>query len=135
MSGGLRALEAVYFCNVLGLMGAGSTVFVVSGGSRAVEVLFRTAKMQAGASGSVWHYENTGCSSRLAKVLVLPKENDQKIWRVLETTPPWRQHKNVRFAKSIINLKEKSYVRTRPEKSSGGEGLRPPPWRCSKHLN
>ena len=29
--------------------------------------------------------------------------------------------------KSIIKLEEKSYVWTRPEKSSGGEGLRPPP--------
>ena len=32
--------------------------------------------MQAGASGSVSHYKNAGRSSRLAKVLVLPKENE-----------------------------------------------------------
>ena len=44
-----------------------------------------------------------------------------------EGTPPLRQHKNVRFSKSAVKLEEKSYVRTRPEKSSGGEGLRPPP--------
>ena len=49
--------------------------------------------------------------------------------------PPLRQHKNVRFAKSTVKLEEKSYVWTRPEKSSGGEGLRPPPKDCSKHLN
>ena len=47
--------------------------------------------------------------------------------------PPLRQHKNVRFAKSIVKHEEKSYVWTRPEKSSGGEGLRPPPKECSKH--
>ena len=47
--------------------------------------------------------------------------------------PPLRQHKNVRFRKSVVKLEEKSYVRTRPEKSSGGEGLRPPPEECSKH--
>ena len=47
--------------------------------------------------------------------------------------PPWRQHKNVTFRKSAVKLEEKSYVWTRPEKSSGGEGLRPPPKECSKH--
>ena len=49
------------------------------------------------------------------------------------TPPPLRQHKNVTFGKSAVKLEEKSYVRTRPEKSSGGEGLRPPPKECSKH--
>ena len=82
---------------------------------------FRITKMQAGAFGSVSRYENAGRSSRLAKVLVLPKENARAFRRHLEThTPtPWRQHKNVAFRISGVKLDEKSYVRTRPEKSSG----------------
>ena len=43
--------------------------------------------------------------------------------------PPLRQHKNVHFQKSAVKPEGKS----RPEKSSGGEGLRPPPKECSKH--
>ena len=91
--------------------------------------------MQAGASGSVSHYKRAGRSSRLAKVLVLPKERSAISGAPSEGTPthPLRQHKNVTFRKSIIKLEEKLYVRTRPEKSSGGEGLRPPLKRCSKH--
>ena len=82
---------------------------------------FRAKKMQAAARGSrkcLFYQRKTPAHSGAT-------------WR--PTPPPCRQHKNVRFSKSIVKHEEKSYVWTRPEKSSGGEGLRPPPRRCSKH--
>ena len=115
-----------------------------------VRKLFRIVKIDVWASGgrfAVSHYdfalrkcrpERPGAfrvtkmqaAARISRKSLFYQRKTMKnhIWRPLATTPPpWRQHKNVTFRKSAVKFKEKSYVRTRPEKSSGGEGLRPPP--------
>ena len=65
---------------------------------------FRISKMQPGASGSVSHYKNAGRSSRLAKVLVLPKKNVEKQSGACSAPPPthWREHKNVTVRISAV---------------------------------